>query len=175
MARIPVFLSISNPFQEAQIDFLQTVEERLRSFDLEPQTLGRNAYTMDAPLKGIRDLMSHSYGLISLAFRRTLVRESTEKPNTNNQSQRNNYWLTSSYCHIESAMAYQLNLPILIWREEGVLEEGVLDRGALGIFMPQFDLSNTGPNFTSSEWANPLDQWTRRVKSAYENNVPTKY
>jgi hypothetical protein len=33
-------------------------------------------------------------------------------------------WMTSPWAHIETAMAYQIGPPILILREEGVVDDG---------------------------------------------------
>ena len=37
-------------------------------------------------------------------------------------------------------MAYQLGLPILIFRQKGVIDDGILERGVVGLYMPEFDL-----------------------------------
>lgn len=168
---IPVFLSISKPFMKAQQDFLVAVESALRNQGLEPLTLGRHNYDMDAPLNAIRRLMLTSCGLLALAFRRLHIVEGVDRPASDmgeNFTIRNNEWLTSSYCQIEPAMAHQLGLPILVWRESGVVAEGVLDRGCIGISMPEFDLSaSKTPNLTEPEWRQPFQHWAGCVHSVY--------
>jgi hypothetical protein len=47
----------------------------LRGRGLEPRTLGVTDYDMDAPMTAIRRLMLESNGLITVAFRRTEVRD----------------------------------------------------------------------------------------------------
>ena len=49
-------------------------------------------------------------------------------------------WFTTPWCQIEPAMAFQIGLPVLIFRESGVLAEGILEKGVFGTYMPEFDL-----------------------------------
>ncbi len=167
--RVPVFLSAPKCFMKHQSDFLALVEQQLRAQNLEPRTLGRSDYDMDAPLEAIRRLMVGSCGLITLAFRRTYIEKGVDRPASDEgevSSPRDDIWLTSPYCHIEPAMAFQLGLPLLIWREAGVLAEGILDRGAIGVSMPEFDLSKP-PQMTDPQWEAPFREWVRRVGTVY--------
>jgi hypothetical protein len=167
---IPVFLSSPQPFQQVQEDFLNHVEGQLELHGLEPRTLGRSQYDMDAPLEGIRRMMAGSCGLIALAFRRTWIEAGVDRPSSDmglRSSNRDKTWLTSPYVHIEPAMAFQLGLPLLIWREEGVLADGVLDRGAIGCSMPEFDLAKSAPALDQDEWQEPFREWIRRVRTVY--------
>lgn len=179
MARSPVFLSCPKPFMKSQEEFLKSVEEELRSHDCEPMTLGRTDYNMDAPLEGIRRLMVGSCGLICLAFRRTHIVSGSDKPNSDlgeDQVDKSNSWITSPYCQIEPAMAFQLGLPILIWREKGVQADGLLDRGALGISVMEFDLNKPMPDLKNDDpWKQPFRMWCSRVSAVYTNRgVPRK-
>ena len=62
-------------------------------------------YDMDAPLKAIRRLMLESNGLITIAFRRSLITSGKSRPETDiaglTESRVENVWLTSPYCQIE--------------------------------------------------------------------------
>lgn len=49
-----------------------------------------------------------------------------------NQYDISNKWLTSPYCHIEAAMVFQIELPVLVFREKGVIDDGILEKGVLG-------------------------------------------
>jgi len=169
---IPVFLSCPKPYLQRQVDFLNAVEAHLGECDLRPMTLGRSEYSMDAPLIAIRRLMGSSFGLLTLAFRRTLIDSGFDRPSSDvgeKQISRADTWLTSPYCQIEPAMAYQIGLPVLVWREAGVTEEGLLDRGALDLAMPSFDL-DAPPRLSEREWKQPLSEWVRRVQSTYARN-----
>jgi hypothetical protein len=172
MVKFPVFLSCSKPFMKVQEEFLGQVEAELTQNDLEPRTLGRSDYDMVAPLEGIRRLMVGCCGLIALSFRRTLIEKGTERPASDVggvEERRDGCWLTSPYCQIEPALAFQLGLPLLLWREKGVLADGILDRGAIGISMPEFDLTSGLPDLHHRSWRQPLRSWTSRVEAVYRN------
>ena len=108
-----------------------------RERQLEPRTLGVTDYDMDAPLTAIRRLMLESNGMVTIAFRRSLIKQGIGKPGSDineEQYDMSNAWLTSPYCQIEPAMAFQLGLPppVLILREKGVIAEGILEKVFLG-------------------------------------------
>jgi hypothetical protein len=166
---IPIFLSCAKGYLSCQETFLGDVEKYLLDCGLRPMTLGRTEYSIDAPLEAIRRLMAGSFGIISIAFRRTFVSEGYDRPNSDIgeiEFNRSGTWLSSLYCQIEPAMAYQIGLPLLIWRENGVVAEGLLDRGAAGLSMPEFDLA-TPPDLTDPKWKQPLNDWIGRVRSAH--------
>lgn len=77
--------------------------------------------------------------------------------------------MTSPYSHIEPAMAFQLGLPILIFRENNVLDDGILEKGVLWIYMPVFNLENNIDEYlTSQEFIQLLDQWSLKVHEQYK-------
>jgi hypothetical protein len=80
-------------------------------------------------------------------------------------------WLTSPWAHIEPAMAYQIGLPVLILRESGVLDDGVLEKGIIGLYMPEFDLAALGEEhyLNSQEWGFIGGQWEHQVRSVITN------
>jgi hypothetical protein len=66
-------------------------------------------------------------------------------------------------------MAYQLGLPILIFREKGVVDDGILERGVVGLYMPEFDLDKLGDEyFTSAEWSGIIGKWEGYVRAVVE-------
>src|SRR5450755_1817958 len=143
--KIPVFLSYPKPITSQQETFLQRTSSYLESRGLAPRTLGVTDYDMEAPLKAIRRMLLECNGLISIAFRRSLIvrgafRFGTDLPALVEQPL-DNTWLTSPWSQIEGAMAYQLGLPILLFRETGVRAEGIFEKGVVGLYMPEFDVS----------------------------------
>ena len=66
-------------------------------------------------------------------------------------------------------MAYQLGLPILLLRERGVLDDGILERGVAGLYMPEFDLEKpVGHYFASAEWSGVIGKWEGYVRSVVD-------
>ena len=170
---ISVFLSYPKPFLKKQQLFIEKVSEYLESRGFQPRTLGITDYDMDAPLKAIRRLMLESNGLITIAFRKSLIRSGELRPDSDlgySASDLSGKWLTTPYCQIEPAMAYQLGLPILIFREKDVITEGMLSKHATGSYMPEFDLdSDIETYFSSMEWKQILQKWESYVLKVVEN------
>jgi hypothetical protein len=170
---ISIFLSFPKPHITRQAEFIQKVSDFLRDRGFEPRTLGVTDYDMSAPLTAIRRLMLESNGLVTIAFRRTkvsaaVVRQDADLPNQR-QANLADVWLTSAWCHIEPSMAYQLGLPILIFREKGVLPEGILEPGVVGYYMPEFDLSqNIDDYLKSMPWKDVLGRWEGFVRAVVE-------
>lgn len=176
-----IFLSYPKPFLSKQQDFIDRITQYLHSRNFEARTLGVTDYDMDSPLTAIRRLMLESNGLITIAFRRSLIKDGVGKPKSDigeEEYSLSNQWLTSPYCQIEPAMAFQLGLPILIFREKGVIAEGVLEKGVVGIYMPEFDLrDNLDRYFQSKEWIQIIQKWEGCVRRVIDNkgNPPILY
>lgn len=170
---IPVFLSYPRPHVSCQTKFIESVQQYLRIRGLEPRTLGVTDYDMDAPLKAIRRLMLESNGVITIAFRRLYITEGESKhgtdiPNISSTAIRSS-WLTSPWCQIEPAMAYQLGLPVLVLREKGVLAEGILEKGIVGTYMPEFSLQDDPSSYLQSlEWGALIGKWEGYVRSVVD-------
>jgi hypothetical protein len=172
-SRISVFLSYPTPCNSKQIMFIEKVQELLEQRGLGPRTLGVTDYDVDAPLTAIRRLMLESNGLITVAFRRTYIEKGTIRFETDldalQPSPIERSWLTTPWAHIEPAMAYQLGLPILIFREKGVIADGILERGVLGLYMPEFDLEKSVRDyFDSAEWNGMFVKWEGHVRSVVD-------
>jgi hypothetical protein len=169
-----VFLSYPKPCFGRQEAFIARVRDYLKGRGLEPRTLGVTDYDMDAPLTAIRRLMLESNGLITVAFRRTFVETGTARFRTDLESLAeasiDGTWLTTPWAHIEPAMAYQLGLPILLLREKGVLADGILERGIVGLYMPEFDLDQpVEAYFASNEWQGIIGKWEGYVRAVVDN------
>jgi hypothetical protein len=75
-------------------------------------------------------------------------------------------------------MAYQLGLPVLILREKGVLAEGILEKGIVGLYLPQFDVDQPLDGyFQTDEWNGILGKWEGHVRSVVDRkgNPPLLY
>ncbi|MBU0653610.1 MAG: hypothetical protein KJ914_00590 [Gammaproteobacteria bacterium] len=170
---IPVFLSYPRPHVSRQTKFITSVQEYLRIRGLEPRTLGVTDYDMDSPLKAIRRLMLESNGMITIAFRRLHIstgasKYGTDMPDTTPTPVQDT-WLTSPWCQIEPAMAYQLGLPVLVLREKGVLAEGILEKGIVGTYMPEFSLDDNPDMYLKSlEWSSLIGKWEGYVRSVVD-------
>jgi hypothetical protein len=179
--RIPIFLSYPKPHQIRQREFIKKVQLWLEANQLEPRTLGVSDYDNQEPLAAIRRLMLESNGLITIAFRRTLIKDGLVNASADvgdddrHERAVTDQWLTSPYCHIEPAMAFQLGLPILIFREHGVIADGILEKGVVGTYMPSFNLDSVDDFLESMEWKQIMARWTGQVHQVVVNKgMPPK-
>lgn len=171
--RIPVFVSRPSPHLQAQQQFLSEFADALTARGFDPITMGReSSYDFDAPLVGIRRLLTHCCGLVSVAFRRTRATDVVKFPSADIsglvEQRQSGVWFTSPYCQIEPAMAFQLGLPVLILKEKGVVAEGVLEQGVTGLYLPEFQLTDGQSFIDSSECRSLFDQWGSSVRSVYK-------
>lgn len=155
------------PFNAAQAAFAAALDDELKTQGLAPRTLGVTDWDPDAPLTAIRRLMLESNGLISIAFRRSFIEIGQSKPGTDGVADLGGRWQTSPWPHIEVAMAFQIGLPILILREAGVIDDGILERGVTGMYLPQFDLDDgkIGDYFQRPEFRQLVTRWVGHVQS----------
>jgi hypothetical protein len=66
-------------------------------------------------------------------------------------------------------MAYQLGLPVLIFREAGVMDDGVLEKGVVGLYMPEIDLEAPAERyFRSAEWNAIIGRWEGFVRAVVD-------
>lgn len=176
---ISIFLSYPKPHLKSQQDFVNEISHYMKKRGFYPRTLGVTDYDMNAPLTAIRRLMLESNGMLTIAFRRCLIKKGVSKPDSDigeNKHDLVNMWTTSPYCHIEPAMAFQLGLPILILREKGVIADGMLEKGASGTYLPEFDLNNGVEHYLESEeWKQMIGIWEGYVRSVVEHKgIPPK-
>jgi hypothetical protein len=128
---------------------------------------------MDSPLTAIRRLMLESNGIITVAFRRLWLENGKWRRGADvgqaEESPAADLWFTSPWCHIEPAMAYQLGLPILVLRENGVRAEGVLEKGAVGVYMPEFSLEESPTAYLQSpEFGALIGKWEGQVRAVVD-------
>ncbi len=180
--KMSIFLSYPKPHQQRQQDFIDALTVYLQDRGFEPRTLGVTDYDMDVPLKAIRRLMLESHGLITIAFRRTYLDQATSRKGSDiaglAEEEINDCWITSAYCQIEPAMAYQIGLPTLILREKDVVADGLLDKGVVGIYMPEFSLDKNPTEYLrSNEWADLIGRWEGFVRAVVDGraNPPRLY
>lgn len=170
---IPVFLSYPTPVNGAQRRFVRDICAYLKGRGLAARTLGVTDYNLQAPLQGVRRIMLESNGLITIAFRRTLIEQGQILGRGDNEESQpiENAWTTSPWAQIEPAMAYQLGLPILLLREAGVLNEGLLQGGIVDVFTPEFDLDAKSDFLASPQWSSLVGTWEGQVRAVVDRKA----
>lgn len=162
--RIPIFLSYSSPYSKDQETFIMLMKETLREHGFEPRTLGVTDYDLEEPLVAIRRLMLESNGIITVAFRRFEVKVGKELKK-NREIDISDTYFSSPWCQIEPAMAFQLGLPILVFRETGVIANGILEKGVAGVYLPEFDSAEWSTYFERDDTREILGTWEGYVRA----------
>lgn len=129
MTELDIFVSVGITATDRQEEFVRAVEDRLRSENLIPHTVGRNTFSADAPLKTVTKLMDKCSGVVVIALERIFFASGLDKRGGPNQAQITDVKLTTPWNQIEAAMAYSRDLPLLVIVEAGLRSEGLLEQG----------------------------------------------
>lgn len=180
--KISVFLSYPKPHRERQQRFVDKVCAHLDNRGFVPRSLGVTDYDVDAPLRAIRRLMLECNGLITIALARTLIQRGATnyQPDIEGVDEHilDGMYVTSPWSHIEAAMAFQIGLPVLVFREAKVLADGFLEKGVIGTYMPAVDLDKSFEDyFNSQAWLEVISKWEGYVRAVVDNkrNPPRLY
>lgn len=174
--RVPVFLSYATPYNELQKAFLSYVMHEIRDQLLFPRTLGVSEQSTENPVTTIRRMILSSFGMMCVAFRRVKIDGATSRPDTPREKNYTDGWLSSPYIQIESSMAIQQGLPLMLLVEDGVITDGVfggtLEQGATPFFIPRFSLNSIADLqdfFDSVYWRSTFLNWATQVNSYYNS------
>ncbi|SEO73128.1 hypothetical protein SAMN05192574_111161 [Mucilaginibacter gossypiicola] len=156
-----VFISVGGTSTPQQEDFVKSIEDRLRSENLIPNTIGRNTFSSDSPLKSIKSLMDECSGILVIALERTYFESGIEKRGSVNEVTLSATKFATPWNQIESAIAYAKNLPILVIVEDGIRAEGLLEKGndwyVMTAKLNQSSLSTVEFNGVLASWKNKVE------------------
>jgi hypothetical protein len=124
-----IFVSVGSTCNPSQEEFVKAIEDRLRSEGFVPQTVGRTAFSSDAPLKAVTELMDQCSGMMVIALERSYFPAGVEKRGGNSEKHLLDVKLPTPWNHIEAALAYSRHLPIFAIVEEGLKAEGLIEPG----------------------------------------------
>ncbi len=143
---LPVYLSITMPHLPKQEALVANLEKALLEKGMTPRSLGRSEWSFEAPLIPIRKLIDECDGTIVLAMARTVIKEGIQYVGGGQEQKFFNQFYATVWTQIEAAMAFQVNHPILVLKEDIVNPEGILDPANSGLFVRTFSLTdgNTG-------------------------------
>lgn len=94
-----------------------------------PQTVGRNVFSTDRPLITVKECMDSCSGAVIVALERRFFRSGIERRGGPNETELSEVKVATPWNQIEAAMAYDRGIPLMVIVEEGVTEEGLLERG----------------------------------------------
>ncbi|MGO5113789.1 hypothetical protein ACTQ33_01990 [Candidatus Avoscillospira sp. LCP25S3_F1] len=152
-----IFLSrpnwIAPKYKEGLDDFI----EFLRNQNFTPRTLGTTDYPTNSPLDEVITLMKSCIGTIILGYPQIIVESGIIK----NEPIRGPISLGTEWNHIETALAYSLNMPLLVIHDSSV-SRGIFDRGTLNSFLYSADFENPSW-FREKNIAGALTAWANRL------------
>ena len=129
MEELDVFVSVGGTATDKQEAFVRAVEDRLRSEGLIPHTVGRNTFSADSPLKTVTELMEKCSGTVVIALERMYFAEGLDKRGGEKERPLSEIKLPTPWNQIEATMAYAHGHPLMVIVEEGIKNEGLLERG----------------------------------------------
>ena len=155
-----VFLSCGAPYTQEQESFISAVEKYLHNQDCETQTAGRNSFSVDQPVKFARNLISGCDGIVVIAFERVRIDKGRDKPGSQDEKPLDCRSLPTVWNHMEAAMGYAQDLPILTLVASGLYREGMLsDR--FEWFAQEVELT---PDYLSTDQFNQVfKDWLSRI------------
>ena len=124
-----IFVSVGKTSTPEHEKFVCAIEDRLRGEGLIPQTVGRNTFTAGAPLKKVLQLISECSGAVVIALERTYFPNGIERRGNPAESPLHEVRLPTPWNQVEAAMAYCTGRPLLVIIEEGLRDEGLLEKG----------------------------------------------
>jgi hypothetical protein len=164
-----VFVSVgstANPRQEA---FVRAVEDRLRAEGLVPQTVGRNVFSADSPFVEMTKLMETCQGVVIIALERIFVQAGKEKRDGPSETALADLKIATPWNQIEATMGYVSKLPLLVLVEEGVRQDGLLEKG-LGWYVQTCPAEPSA--LSTSEFNGVLASWKGKMATPAPKAAP---
>lgn len=129
MSGIRVFVSVGRTSTPQQEQFVSAIEAHMLANGLMPQSLGRNYWSSQQPLRAIDELMSQCSGVAIVGFERLHVVQGIERRGSQSARPVTELGVPTVWNQIEAAMAYIRGLPLLVLVQEGLHAEGLLEPG----------------------------------------------
>ncbi len=121
---------------------MDQVVRTLRHGGLTPLALPPVFWSREAPLVPVRRLMRRCSGSVVLALARARIDSGVEYVESTLAARHDARYVATDWTQIEAAIAFELEHPILVLREERVHAEGMLDPANSGLDVLTFDLSS---------------------------------
>lgn len=164
--RIPVFVSCPSDLSPDQENVAKIIKTMLDKNKLAWRSLGRSDYSYNLPLREVLGMVRHCSGGIILGFRQFVAPEGVFKPNSPKEKiVKDTVVMPTPWNHLEAGILFARNLPILIFKEEGI-SGGIFDVGTPDIFiqkMPSPPLTSEDKEYLDTLFQN----WASDVKSHY--------
>lgn len=122
--------------------------------------LGSDQYTIDAPLKGVMDLMKTCRAAIVLGYPQYVVTAAISKASLPQQNL--SAVFPTPWNQIEATLAFKQRIPVLVVAHEGV-SGGVFDYGVTGEYVHTANLG-TKDWYKRKDFQGVFQEWQKRIK-----------
>jgi hypothetical protein len=148
-----IFISMGTSYKPEHSEFRDELERLLRDrCGVDPRIIGKNEYPSGSPLNKIREVMSSCDGAIIVAYERKFVDKGSERRGSGEERAISGETYTTPWNHVESAIAFSLHLPLYIFCQRGLTEEGLIE-SKIDWFVQRFDFAPdalSAPNIIDS-------------------------
>lgn len=156
-----VFVSKPSWVSEDQSTLWQQLKVLLEERDLRPRTVGITDYPNTAPISEVRKVMGACQGAVILGLVQIRVIEGVAKEGSEKEHALTEHLLPTAWNHLEAGMAFALELPVLVVKEQGVTG-GVFELGATDRFI--HEVSPPADEWLRSQaFRQPLNRWVEEV------------
>lgn len=167
-----IFLSVGATYNEQQEAFVRAFETFLGQNGCERLTVGRGSYFSSQPINSAKELMQKADAVVVIAFTRQLIQSALDKPNSEQQKELVNEKYPTIWNQMEAAMAFGLDLPLLMIIESGLKQEAMLKdrleyRALLTDLSPEF--------FNTEEFKGIFLHWKIKIEGSQKSkNIDIK-
>jgi hypothetical protein len=154
-----IFISRPNWISDEFKQGLAKFTSLLKTYDLNPRTLGVSDYPTDSPLDEVITIMNQCVGVIILGYPQIHIEKGLLKGNA--IPSKSSVVLATEWNHIEASLAYAKSFPLLVIRHIGV-SRGIFDKGALNKYLYEVDLANVNWS-TDESILGGINTWKQRL------------
>jgi hypothetical protein len=163
---VDVFLSVGRTSTPEQEEFVAAVERCLLEQGLQPHTLGRTDWSSAQPLNAIQELMQSCSGVAVIAFERLHIANGVDLAGSDGDRDISDTGLPTIWNQIEATMAHTSGLPLLVFVEQGLRSEGLLE--------PRYDwmvqrVDLDPGTLRTNPCLGMVKDWTKRVLDFHEH------
>jgi hypothetical protein len=99
---------------------MHRIEQLLKERGMVARTIGKTDFPNVSPMRAVEQLMRQCSGAVILGFPQIMIQKGISKPGTDTEKSIKGIMLPTPWNHIESSMAFMLDLPSLVIRNQGI-------------------------------------------------------
>jgi hypothetical protein len=165
-----VYISVGNAANPVQRDATDTIFRSLEAAGLSPRQMEKNEWSAEQPLRAIKRVIRECSGTVVIAFPRYRFPAGVERERSGGEKQLSDVRLPTVWNQIEAAMAYTMDLPLLVVAEHGLLDDGLLEgRYDWKVFWTDF----TPEHLRSEAFIGYLASWRKLVLERETRGAPS--